>query len=126
AVAVDTAIIDKLLGDLDADAFAQREAATAELLKLADRLKPQLQKARINASPEARQRLEQILEKMREPRPERLRQSRALMALEWIATPEAARALAHLAAGAPEDPLTQGAAASNERLRRRGLHERGK
>jgi hypothetical protein len=126
AVGLDKAIIDKFLRDLDANAFADRETATAELLRLGDRLKPRLQAARAKASPEARRRLDQILKKMPETTPERLRQSRALLALEWIATPKAEHVVAQLAAGAPDDPLTQEAAASSERLRRRGPHDQGK
>jgi RNA polymerase sigma factor (sigma-70 family) len=121
AVPVDPMLVAKLLGDLEAKAFARRAAATAELTKLAERIKPQLEKACASASLEGRRRLEHILETMPGPTPERLRESRAILALEWMGTPAADRLLAQLAGGAPGDPLTQAAAMSQERLRRRGL-----
>jgi RNA polymerase sigma factor (sigma-70 family) len=125
AVGVDQNLVAKLLHDLDDDVFAQREAAAAELLQLADRIGRRLEEARGSAFPEARQRLDQILEKMREPRLQRLRESRALTVLEWLATPEADQLLDQLAGGAPEDPLTQGAGASSARSRRRARRDRG-
>jgi RNA polymerase sigma factor (sigma-70 family) len=119
ATAVDKATVDKLLRDLDADAFSTREAATAALLKLVDRIEPRLRAARETAAAEAQRRLDDILEKGVRPAPGRLRESRALMALEWIATPEAVQFLDELAGGAKDDPLTHAAVAARERLRKR-------
>ena len=120
AAALDAGEVDKLLRDLDAGTFPIREAATAKLLKLVDRLEPRLRAARATASLETQLRLDKIL-KTAEPTPGRLRESRALTALEWIATPEAARFLDQLADGGKDDPLTHAASAAGERLRKRAI-----
>jgi hypothetical protein len=120
-LAIDGPTIDKLIGDLDSSTFAVREAATADLMKIAEHIEPALTKARATASLEVRARLDQILEKTATPSPERLRQSRALGALEWIGTPAAAKLLADLAAGNGYDSLTIAAAAASERLRLCGV-----
>ena len=53
------------------------------------------------------------------PKPDRLRQLRAVELLEGIGTPAARDVLSELAKGAAEAPLTRDAAATLERLRRR-------
>jgi len=118
---IDAAKIGKLLRDLDSPTFAVRESATAELIKNVDRIEPALTQARATATPEVRTRLDRILEKATVPSSERLRQSRALGALEFIATPAAAKLLADLAAGSQLDSLTVAAAEASERLRARGV-----
>jgi hypothetical protein len=119
AAALDEARVSKLLRDLDADGFAAREAATAELLKLVDRIEPRLQEARAKTSLEMQRRLDNILKKGATTPLWRLREGRALLALEWIGTPEADRALEELAGGGKDDPLTRAAAAGRERLKNR-------
>jgi RNA polymerase sigma factor (sigma-70 family) len=119
AVGVDRGRVEKLVRDLDSDTFAVREAATMELTKLADRIGPTLVKARAGASAEARTRLDRIMDRSKLPPPDRLREDRAVQALELIGPPATA-VLAELAAGAPEDRLTLAALAARDRLRRRG------
>jgi RNA polymerase sigma factor (sigma-70 family) len=120
AAGVDEAQIDKLLRDLDSSTYTVREAATAELVKIAEYIEPALTKARATAPLEVRARLDRILEKAKVPSSERLRQSRAVGTLEFIATPAAAKVLADLADGNRVDSLTAAAAAARERLRVRG------
>jgi RNA polymerase sigma factor (sigma-70 family) len=108
-----------LIRDLDADDFEVRERATAELAKVVDQAEGALRAARAGGSPEVRRRIDEILGRLREPTPERLRQGRALEVLEWLGTPEAGRLLADLSAGAPGAWLTGEAAAARERVRRR-------
>jgi WD40 repeat protein len=117
---IDAARVEKLLRDLDSDSFTAREAATAELTKVVEEIEPALHKARSTASPETRTRLDAILEKVAMPSSERLRQSRALAILEYIATPEALKVLDELAAGNKAGRLTTEAAESVQRVRRRG------
>jgi WD domain, G-beta repeat len=116
AMTDDLAQAEKHLSNLEAREPA-REMATAELLKLADRVAPRLRAARANASPEVRRLVDGILARDAAPSLERLRQDRALMALEWIATPEAARALAEIA-GDKHGPLTFAAEAARAGLNR--------
>jgi hypothetical protein len=99
--------------NLDAASFAAREAASAELLHLADRIEPRLRAARASASVEARRRIDAILENLGRPTRRQLRESRALTVL---ATPEAALVVELLAAGDQEDPLCQSAARARHRL----------
>jgi len=71
-------------------------------------------------SPEARRRIEGLLEKLAKPLalPETLRGVRAVESLEHIATPEARQVLQKLADGAPAS-LTREAKAALERLAKR-------
>jgi hypothetical protein len=114
--------LTQLLADLDNDDFAVRERATDELSKLGELADPALRKALAgNPSPEVRQRLKRILnDRVGGLSPEQLRDLRAVEALEHIDTPEARRLLETLAKGAPEVRLTREAAASLERLDKRG------
>jgi RNA polymerase sigma factor (sigma-70 family) len=118
---IDGPKIDKLLRDLDSLTFAVRETAAAELVKVVEHIEPGLTKARATAPLEVRARIDRILEKATVPSPERLRQSRALGTLEFIATPAAAQLLDDLAVGNKLDSLTAAAAAASERLRARGV-----
>src|SRR5262245_18311060 len=106
AVGLDAARIETLLRALDSGTLAVVEAASAELARLAERIEPRLRTARGTASAEMRTRLDRLLEGAAKPSPERLRQSRALGTLEFIATPEALRLLAELDAGPEGDRLT--------------------
>src|SRR5262249_47300265 len=68
---------------------------------------------------EYRRRVEALLERLeRPPATERLRALRALAVLERIASPEARKVLAGLAAGAPADVLTREAGLAVKRLER--------
>jgi WD40 repeat protein len=117
AVPANRGTVEGLLGDLGADDSAVQDAAAAELARLADRLGPTLARTRASALPGVRNRLDGIMaEAAKVPSAARLRQDRALQALELIGTPAAAAVLAELAGGAPEDRLTTAAAAGRDRL----------
>jgi WD40 repeat protein len=111
----------QLLADLDSSRFAQRDRAERELEELGEVAEPALAQA-LKGSPalEFRRRAERLLARAdadrRTPSGERLRQLRAVEALERMGTPGARRLLRHLAAGAPEARLTREARASLERL----------
>jgi RNA polymerase sigma factor (sigma-70 family) len=111
-----------LIGDLDSEAFATREAATTELTKLGALAEPALRKA-LDAGPsaEARRRIEQLLARLETAGAtgEVLRTSRAIEILERIATPEARQLLQKLAASAPGAQQTREAKAALERLEHR-------
>jgi WD40 repeat protein len=104
--------------NLDAKAFAAREAATAALDKFGEAAVP-LARARLEAetSPEARERLTRFIDQHTKPDsdPERLRQGRAVELLEHLGTPEAKELLAKLAKGGPAK-LTADAAGAVRRL----------
>src|SRR5262249_60090357 len=111
----------RLTARLDDDDSAAREAATAELAGLGDVAWLALRKAQQGmTSPEQRQRLAYLLEKLGDPAPSpgRLRDARALEVLEQIGTQEARDVLAALAKGAPSARLTRDARAAPARLDR--------
>jgi RNA polymerase sigma factor (sigma-70 family) len=114
-----------LVRDLDGETFETRAAASAELAKLGGQAESALADLlRGQPTAEARRRAEDLLKKLREPDGrgpvgEALRQVRAVEVLEAIGTEEAAAWLAVLAKGAPGAALTQEAAESLGRLRRR-------
>jgi hypothetical protein len=111
-----------LLADLDSDRFAARDEARKGLEEMGELALDALRKALADTpKPEARRRIEALLEKQRGPitRPEALRALRAVAVLEDIATREARQILAALAKGAPEARLTKEAKSSLERLAKR-------
>jgi hypothetical protein len=113
--------VAKLIADLDAEGFDRREAASRELALLGEPAEAALRQALKDSAPEARRRLEELLEKL-ELRPlssRTLQRVRAVEALEHIGTAEARQVLEGLARGASGDRLTQDAKASLERLTRR-------
>jgi hypothetical protein len=119
AAAPDAKRLAGLIADLDSETFAVREAALKELTDLGEVAEPALRSALEKApSPEARRRLEELLEKLDSlgTAGEPLRASRAVEALEHIGTPEARRLLTALAAGAPGAWRTREAQAALERL----------
>jgi RNA polymerase sigma factor (sigma-70 family) len=110
----------QLVADLNSDAFAVRQKAALELEKLANGAVPALRKA-LAARPslETRRRVEQILAGLEgREAPFYLRKSRALEALELIATPAACDLLRSLSRGDPTARLTQEAQAACNRLAR--------
>jgi hypothetical protein len=114
--------IAQLIADLDSSQFAVRQRATAELEQLADAAERALQDLLAGKpSLEVRQRAERLLTKLRAApiSGERLCVLRAMEVLEHIGTSAVRPILAFLAQGAPEDPLTQEAKASLERLTKR-------
>ncbi len=111
--------IARLLAELDADQFAVRERATADLEELGGSAEPALSQALAGKpSPEARRRMQQILEKLGGfiTDPQRLRTLRALMVLEQIGSPEARSVLKEVAQGPRGDTTTEAARASLRRL----------
>jgi hypothetical protein len=118
--------VRRLVLDLDDDTFAARERATAELARLGADAEPALRRAlRETRSAEVRRRARELLDKREggDWPAGRLREWRALAALEHIGTAEARRLLQTIARGAPEAWLTQEAQASLERLSRRPAAE---
>jgi WD40 repeat protein len=116
--------LTRLIAELDSEEFAVREKASAELGRLDGAAAPACRKAlEDRPSAEMRRRLERLLKvEDRErwsPSPDRLRQLRALEALELAGGAEAQRLLAELAKGMPGARLTEEAKAGLERLRRR-------
>jgi RNA polymerase sigma factor (sigma-70 family) len=84
--------VERLLADLDDEAFAVRQKAETELEKMGDAIEPALRKALEGKPPlEVRRRIEKLLEKITAVSGERLRTLRALEALEQMNTPEARR-----------------------------------
>jgi hypothetical protein len=111
--------VERLLADLDHEAFAVRQQAEAELEKMGAAIEPALRRA-LEGKPslEVRRRIEKVLEKVAGLTGERLRAIRALAALEHMHTPEARRLLDSLADGDPRAWLTQEARAVRTRLDR--------
>jgi WD40 repeat protein len=118
--------MERLLRDLDDDAFEVRKRAAEELRRLAEPAEPFLRR-RLEDKPsaEARRCLEQLLEQLSEQPddfvtlPEQVRALRAVEVLEHVGTAEAREVLGQLAQGAPEARLTREAKASLDRLARR-------
>jgi WD40 repeat protein len=95
--------IGKLVAHLDSDEFRTRGRAFKELVELGHAARPALRTAREKkSSAEAADRLDQLLAKLVGPPSsgESLRTSRALAALEAMATPDARALLGELAGGA--------------------------
>jgi hypothetical protein len=118
----DAGRIARLIARLDSDHFETRQKASAELERLAELAQPALLRAKHRKpTPEVRKRVDELLRKLERPvtAPEKLRQIRAVEALERMGTPEAQRLLEELAKGAPAARLTREAKESLERLARR-------
>ncbi len=114
--------LQRLIADLDAKRFQERERATAELERLGEQAEFALRQALGNSpSEEVRHRLERILAKRAgsPPSAELVRVVRAVEVLELIGNPTARDLLTALAQGAPEARVTREARASLERLARR-------
>jgi hypothetical protein len=111
--------LDRVVKQLDADAFAEREVASAEL----DRFGPNAvagAKVRLSKteSAEVRNRLARFLDQYdgERPSPYNLRCIRGVAALEAKGTADASALLAELAKGPPDDILTQQARSANRRM----------
>jgi WD40 repeat protein len=115
----DPVALTRWLEDLDDVQFTVRERAAAALTRVADQaedsLRGVLERTR---SAEVRQRIRGILEVAQdvEPSPDRLREIRAVEALELTRAPAAREHLARLAGGAPRANLTREAKAALRRL----------
>ena len=112
----DRAVVDKLLVNLESDAFTERESASRNLARIRDCVAPKLQKVlQEKPSLELRQRIETILAETRRLPVETVRTLRAIAVLERIGTPEARCILETLCTGAAV-PETRAAQAALERL----------
>jgi hypothetical protein len=114
--------VRELVARLDADAFADREAAGRELRALGEAAAPALRAAvRAGLSAEQTRRVTELLAAADAPTlapGDRLRAVRAVAALELIGTGEARELLGRLAGGLADARLTREAKAAVERLGR--------
>jgi WD40 repeat protein len=109
--------VAKLLADLDAPAFAAREAAMKDLKRLGKLVEKELRATlETTPSPEAKERVEKLLAAIVKPVLPNPTEARAVEVLERIGNAEARAELAKLAAGDPASLLTQDAAASLKRM----------
>lgn len=116
---LDAKHVARLIADIDSGDFTMREKATEELSKLGDAAAPALRRLLENKpSAEARRRIQQLLDQTSNWTPERLRDHRAIQALEQLGTKSAREALQALAAGAPGVYRTEEAKASLQRMAR--------
>ena len=117
--------IDRLIADLDADAFDQREAATDQLARLGKQAAPALRRViKTSASEEVRFRVQRLLGRLEtNPKedPDRLRELRAIGVLERIGNTDARAVLKTIGDGAPEAPLTRQAKKALERVDQRSV-----
>jgi RNA polymerase sigma factor (sigma-70 family) len=116
----DAKSVARLIADLDSDEFRVREKATKDLGKLGDAAAPTLRQA-LQGKPalEMRRRLRHLLDQSRDWTAERLREHRAIQALEHIGTPHAKEVLEALAAGMPGVYRTEAAREALQRMRRK-------
>jgi WD domain, G-beta repeat len=117
--APDAAKFRRLLADLDSDTPDTREKASEELAKLGSVAELALREAiKARPSAEVRRRIDDLLDKLRARKitDDELRQGRAILALELIATPAARDLLRRLGEGAAGAPLTRDAKAALKRL----------
>ncbi len=116
--AADGRQVRDLVQGLDSPHFAERERAAAELEKRGESAGPALRQALAGRpSLQIRRRVERLLAKL-DPTasPERLREVRAVEALEHMATPAARQLLQELAGGIPDAGLTREAKRAVDRL----------
>ncbi len=107
-----------LLADLDSPDFATRQKAEGSLAAAGEAVREALAEASARTKDaEVRRRLARLQARLQPRAPERLREVRAVLALEARGTPEARRLLEKLGAGAPEARLTQEAKAALRRWR---------
>lgn len=119
---VDGKRIRQWLSELDAERFAVREAASADLQKLGTAALPALRLALSEPkSAEARRRLLALLAELKgkSPTPEQMRQSRSIQVLERIGTKEVQEILESLTSDPPLTWQASTVAAALERLQRR-------
>ena len=111
--------LDRLIGQLDAEAFADRQKALAELERFGPTAVDGV-KARLQRLPtlEVRKRLLLFLDKYEGPNPHQLRCVRAVAVLEAMNTIEARTLLAKLAKGPSNDALTREAQTATRRAGR--------
>jgi RNA polymerase sigma factor (sigma-70 family) len=109
--------LDRLVKQLDAESFDEREKAMAELERFGPNALAGV-KARLERKPslELRNRLTRFLDKYSGPNPYQLRCVRGVATLEAVGTADAKAFLAELARGPADDVLTREAQATSRRL----------
>ena len=109
-----------LIARLDANRFADREAATVALAAFGPLVGTELRAALAgNPSAEARERMTKLVDRLTaDPEPPDLGPDRAVRVLELIGIPAAASLLSEWAAGAPHAMLTEAAKAALGRMKR--------
>ncbi len=118
AAPLDRKHLGELIGQLDHAQFKVRDRATRELLRLGDRIVPELDRAlAAGPSAESQSRLEELRAKLTAGglAGAALRAFRAVEVLEHLGTPEAREMLQTLANGAPDALVTRSARAALER-----------
>jgi RNA polymerase sigma factor (sigma-70 family) len=121
AAAVDAKDVARRITELDSESFEVRERASRELQNYGEAALQAIRKALAGSpGPEARRRLEELVQRQEEetPSPQRLRALRAVEVLELVGTPESRAVLEALAEGAPGARLTEDARAVLGRLPR--------
>jgi WD40 repeat protein len=122
ATAAEVEALRALIADLDDGRYPVRQQAVAKLRQQGAPVGPLLE-AQLAGKPtlEQRQRVERLLAELPDLQlpPETLRQQRALLALEWLGTPEAVELLEQLSSGTLDAWLTREAAAVLKRVKRR-------
>ena len=122
AAALDSKRVEEYLKQMESPRFAEREQATRELERDADRLETRLQEYLAAQPPlDARMRAQAILATCHGSirHPQRLQTLRGLEVLEHLGGTAAHALLKHLTSGAPDAELTREAAAILERRARR-------
>jgi WD40 repeat protein len=109
--------VAKLIKQLGAPDFADREAATKELAALGRPVEPALREAAKSDSAEVRDRASKLIDRLPLLTPDDLRAARGVEAVEWIATPEAVKLLEHWAGGPGGARLTAEAKSALTRLK---------
>jgi WD40 repeat protein len=118
AAPADAAAVAAWIAALDSLAYRDRVAAHRELAKVADRATPALRAAVARAaSPEVRERLNNLLDQVERPTADMLRVVRAVEVLEFAGMAEAKVLLREWSTGAAGARLTVEAAAALKRLR---------
>jgi hypothetical protein len=113
----DPKTVARMIADLDSDEFMVRQKATEELSKLGEAIISELRRTLGNKpSLEVRRCIQPLLDRTQDWTAERLRDHRAIQALEHIGTPQAKEVLQKLAAGAPGALRTEEAKAALQRL----------
>jgi WD40 repeat protein len=118
---VDVNRVEKLIGDLESEKFAIRDAAANELAKMAEQIEPLLKRVReTTSSAEVKRRIATLLgAPYISPSGQRLCMLRAIAVLERIGTPEARDVLRKVGSGDELARETREAKQSLERLERR-------
>jgi hypothetical protein len=113
----DAAILARLIEELDSTEFKVRERATEQLRKIGEIAIPRLRKA-LEGKPslEVQRVIKSLLDQPHAWAPQRLREHRALQALEHTADPKGREVLKALATGAPGAQRTEEAKAALQRL----------